>query len=91
MASQSEYALENQLIKQLESLEYERVAVISEDELLANLKRQLEKHNKTTFSELEFKRITNHLNKGNVFDKARFLEISLYCHLIMVRLSILNF
>ena len=48
MATQSEQALENQLIKQLESLEYERVSVISEDELLANLKRQLEKHNKRT-------------------------------------------
>ncbi len=74
MATQSEQALENKLIKQLESLEYERVAVISEDELLANLKRQLEKHNKTTFSEIEFKRIINHLNKGNVFDKAKILR-----------------
>ena len=50
MATQSEQALENLLIKQLESLEYERVAVMSENDLLANLKRQLEKHNKTTFS-----------------------------------------
>ena len=74
MATQSEQALENQLIKQLESLEYERVSVMSENDLLANLKRQLEKHNKTTFSEIEFKRITNHLNKGNVFDKAKILR-----------------
>ena len=74
MAAQTEAALESQLIKQLVSLEYERVAVISEDELLANLKRQLEKHNKTTFSKVEFKRITNHLNKGNVFDKAKILR-----------------
>ena len=74
MATQSEQALENQLIKQLESLEYERVAVMSENDLLSNLKRQLEKHNKTTFSEMEFKRIFNHLNKGNVFDKAKILR-----------------
>ena len=74
MATQSEQALENQLIKQLESLEYERVSVVSENDLLANLKCQLEKHNKTTFSEVEFKRITNHLNKGNVFDKAKILR-----------------
>ena len=74
MATQSEQALENQLIKQLESLEYERVAVVSENDLIANLKRQLEKHNKTIFSEIEFKRITNHLNKGNVFDKAKILR-----------------
>ena len=41
---------------------------------LANLKRQLEKHNKTSFSDSEFKRITNHLNKGNVFEKAKILR-----------------
>ena len=74
MATQSEQALENQLIKQLESLEYERVTVFTEANLLVNLKSQLEKHNKTTFSETEFKRITNHLQKGNVFDKAKILR-----------------
>jgi len=75
MATQSEYALENQLIAQLESLEYERVSVFTEDELLVNLKSQLEKHNKTTFSDTEFKRITNHLSKSiKVFDKAKTLR-----------------
>ena len=74
MATQPEAVLEDKFIKQLVSLEYERVAVISEDELLANLKRQLEKHNKTSFSVSEFKRITNHLNKGNVFEKAKILR-----------------
>ena len=62
MATQSEQVLENLLIKQLESLEYERVTVFTEADLLVNLKSQLEKHNATTFSEVEFKRITNHLN-----------------------------
>ncbi|SMM99063.1 Type I restriction-modification system, restriction subunit R [uncultured Candidatus Thioglobus sp.] len=74
MSTQSEQALENQLIKQLQALEYERVVVNDETALLANLKSQLEKHNSTAFSELEFKRITNHLNKGNVFDKAKILR-----------------
>ena len=74
MATQPEAVLEDKFIKQLVSLEYERVAVISEDELLANLKRQLEKHNKTSFSVAEFKRITNHLNKGTVFEKAKILR-----------------
>ena len=74
MATQSEQALENLLIKQLESLEYERVTVFTEADLLVNLKSQLEKHNKTTFSETEFKRITNHLQKGNVFDKAKIVR-----------------
>jgi type I restriction enzyme R subunit len=74
MATQPEAVLEDKFIKQLVSLEYERVAVVSEDELLANLKRQLEKHNKTSFSVAEFKRISNHLNKGNVFEKAKILR-----------------
>ena len=74
MATQSEAVLEANLIKQLVSLEYEKVSVVSEDELLANLKSQLEKHNKKSFTASEFKRITNHLNKGNVFEKAKILR-----------------
>ena len=74
MATQSEVVLEAKLIKQLVSLEYEKVSVVSEDELLANLKSQLEKHNKTSFTASEFKRITNHLNKGTVFEKAKILR-----------------
>ena len=74
MATQPEAVLEAKLIEQLVSLEYERVAVVNEDALLANLKRQLEKHNKASFSGSEFKRISNHLNKGNVFEKAKILR-----------------
>ncbi len=44
MGTQPEAVLEAKLIKQLVSLEYEKVAVVSEDELLTNLKSQLEKH-----------------------------------------------
>lgn len=71
---QSEQALENQLITQLELLGYERVAVNNEPALLANLKSQLENHNKTTFSGTEFQRITNHLQKGTVFEKSEALR-----------------
>jgi len=71
MAAQSEQALENLLIKQLESLEYERVTVFTEADLLVNLKSQLEKHNATTFSEVEFKRITNHLQRVMCLIKLR--------------------
>ena len=74
MPTQSEAVLEANLIKQLVSLEYEKVSVISEDELLVNLKSQLEKHNKTSFTASEFKRIINHLNKGTVFEKAKILR-----------------
>jgi len=74
MNTQSEAVLEEKLIKQLVSLEYERVVINDEATLLANLKTQLEKHNNFTMSEREFKRVLNHLNKGNVFEKAKVLR-----------------
>lgn len=74
MSTQSEAVLETNLIKQLETLEYEKVSVVTEDELLSNLQRQLERHNGISFSDTEFKRITNHLTKGNVFEKAKILR-----------------
>ena len=71
MSTQSEAILEDNLIKQLASLSYEKVTLNTEEELVSNLKTQLEKHNKTTLSDSEFKRVLNHLNKGNVFEKAK--------------------
>jgi len=75
MTTQSEQALENNLIKQLIAMKcYERVVVRNEQELQNNLKAQLEKHNSTKFSDKEFVRILIHLNKGNVFDRAKILR-----------------
>ncbi len=74
MSRQSEAVLEENLVKQLTSGGYEKVIIKDEDDLLANLKKQLEKHNKTTLSDTEFDRILNHLNKGNVFEKAKILR-----------------
>lgn len=74
MSTQSEAILEQNLLKQLVSLGYEKVLIRDETELLANLKNQLEKHNKITFDDTEFARILNHLNKGNVFEKAKTLR-----------------
>ena len=74
MSKQSEAVLEENLLKQLISLGYEKVLINDEMALLANLKAQLEKHNKTTISDTEFSRILNHLNKGNVFEKAKILR-----------------
>lgn len=74
MSTQSEAILEENLLKQLVSLGYEQVIIRDEAELLANLKKQLERHNKTTLNEVEFSRIINHLNKGNVFEKAKILR-----------------
>ena len=74
MSKQSEAILENNLIKQLVSLEYAPVKIKDDTALESNLKTQLEKHNKITISDTEFKRILNHLNKGNVFEKAKILR-----------------
>lgn len=71
---QSELELENNLIDQLQTLGYEKVRVDDEDALLINLKKQLEKHNKTLLSDLEFRQILNKLAKGNIFDKAKILR-----------------
>lgn len=74
MATQSEQALEQNLITQLQKMKYERVVIRDEKELLTNLKTQLGKHNETNFSDGEFQKILNHLAKGNVFDKAKTLR-----------------
>jgi type I restriction enzyme R subunit len=74
MNTQSEAILEDNLLKQLISLGYEKVIIRDEAELLANLKAQTERHNKTTLDDVEFTRILNYLNKGNVFEKAKTLR-----------------
>ena len=74
MSKQSEAILEENLLKQLELQKYERVVIKDDEELEKNLKTQLEKHNKTTITDTEFKRVLNHLNKGNVFEKAKILR-----------------
>ncbi len=71
---QSEQALEDALIEQLETLGYDYVCLPDEVAVKSNLKSQLEKHNKTVFSEAEFKQILNHLDKGNVFECAKILR-----------------
>ena len=53
---QSEAALEKALIQQLQLQAYDYLALTSEAELIANLRRQLEKLNKLTFSDAEWER-----------------------------------
>ncbi|MBN2815453.1 MAG: type I restriction endonuclease subunit R [Campylobacterales bacterium] len=74
MSTQSEAILEENLLKQLELQEYERVVINDDSELEKNLKSQLEKHNKTTITDTEFKRVLNHLKKGSIFEKAKILR-----------------
>jgi type I restriction enzyme, R subunit len=74
MSKQSEQILEEQLIVQLQKLGYQYTVINSEKDLLINLKAQLEKHNKITFTHTEFGKVLNILSKGNVFEKSKILR-----------------
>lgn len=74
MSTQPEQILENNLIAQLKGLGYTYVPLKEESDLVANLKSQLEKHNNTSLSKKEFDRILNHLNRGNVYERAQILR-----------------
>jgi type I restriction enzyme R subunit len=74
MTRQAEQVLEDNLVKQLSALGYGFVAIKDESALVANLKAQLEKHNNITLSDKEFAKVLNHLNKGNVFERAKLLR-----------------
>jgi len=74
LSKQSEQILEEQLIGQLQKLGYKYAFIADEKALLANLKTQLEKHNHIQFSDSEFEKVLNILNKGSVFEKAKVLR-----------------
>ena len=75
MTSQSELILEQNLISQLAANGYDKVTIKDESDLLANLKKQLEKHNNKVFTDSDFKQIINHLSKSNnIFEKALILR-----------------
>ena len=71
---ESEAILEQNLIKQLKEEGYTYVNIPDETALLSNLKTQLEKFNNIKLTEKEYSKILNHLNKGNVFDRAKTLR-----------------
>jgi len=74
MTAQPEQILENNLVAQLVSLGYEAVPIKDVAALLANLKRQLEKHNKLVLSDDDFRQVLNFISKGNIFERARILR-----------------
>jgi len=74
LTTQSEQVLEDNLVKQLETLGYSYVSIKNEKDLIANLKKQVEKHNNIVLSDIDFSKVLNHLNKGNVFEKAKILR-----------------
>ena len=63
MSPQSEQALEEKLIKNLEALEYVRVEIPDEAALVQNLRTQLGFFNQVEFTDKEFKKVLNHLNQ----------------------------
>ncbi len=74
MTHQSEQQLEKVLISQLQRLGFSVVEIKDSDKLISNLRGQLEKFNQTKFSDDEFLKILNHLNKGDRFEKAKTLR-----------------
>ncbi|MBL4879842.1 MAG: type I restriction endonuclease subunit R, partial [Oleispira sp.] len=74
MTAQPEYILEENLVQQLVDLGYKKVVIKGESDLINNLKRQLEKHNKCSLSDAEFKQVLNQLSKGNIYEKAKILR-----------------
>src|SRR3989344_2283965 len=74
MTHQSEQQLEKTLIEQLGRLGFSSVVLEDAAAMVANLRGQLEKFNQTTFSDDEFIRILNHINKSDRFQKAKTLR-----------------
>ncbi|QKJ24524.1 type I restriction endonuclease subunit R [Poseidonibacter lekithochrous] len=74
MSKKSEAVLEAELITKLIGLGYENVKLSNEEDMLLNLKKQLEIHNDTTFSNAEFRKILNHLSASSVVKRAKILR-----------------
>jgi type I restriction enzyme R subunit len=90
MKTQPEYLLEKNLLTQLQKLGYKYVVIKDEQDLLENLKKQIEIHNgigidgrgvinhvstnTNTLSDNDFKQILNYINKGNIFERAKRLR-----------------
>lgn len=74
MSIQSEAQLEAILIERLKAKGWVPVSLPNEAALWANLRAELGAQNETAYSAAEFGKIRNHLEKGNVFDKAHMLR-----------------
>ena len=74
MSYQSEAQLENDLVQQLVGQGFALARISDGADLFLNLKTQLEAFNGHRYSDREFKKILNHLGKGNFFQKAETLR-----------------
>ncbi len=73
---QSEAQLEDAFIKQLGNQGYNRLVIESEEELIANLRRQLEALNKVTFSDEEWEQLKGWIAADNegIVEKTRRIQ-----------------
>ena len=82
MVTQSEEILEQGLINTLQEMSYEYISIKEEENLYANFKLQLEKHNRKelalhgreSFTDKEFDKILLYLEGGTRFEKAKKLR-----------------
>jgi type I restriction enzyme R subunit len=74
MATQTEAQLESDLIDRLVARGWSRIVIADQAALIANLKVGLEAHNAVTLTDAEFARVLNHLDRGNVFERAKTLR-----------------
>lgn len=79
MGYQSEYGLEENVVKQLQDLGYERVSLRNEEQLKENFRRILNERNSdklegAPISDSEFKRIMIDISDKSVFESAQILR-----------------
>ena len=79
MAYQSEYALENEVLQQLENLGYERVNIHNVEQLHDNFRTIINERHKDKLSgkpltDREFERLMTGINGKSVFDSAMQLR-----------------
>lgn len=75
MSTESEQMLENKLMEQLVAMGYQSVKVTNEEELIANLKVQLEAANEVSLSASEFEQVLTYISRdGTIFRHAELLR-----------------
>lgn len=74
MTTEPEKILEDNLVRQLTEVGFGHIVIRHEADLIANLKKQIEKHNRLQLSDKDFEKVLNHLAKGNIYDKAKTLR-----------------
>ena len=79
MAYQSEAQLEQQLIEQLQSQNYEEVTIPDYDSMVANFRQQFESFNAAKLggkplSDKEWERVLNYVNGKSIFESAKILR-----------------